>query len=245
MNNNSHSEQLKLSHEHRQALITAVENIASLIEAKKQSVFSLDLSRIDIIKKEKEDAMAKLSLGDINQQEFNSVQDALLVEEKHLLEVRQKNSQIQAEINGLQRRLEEAKLNENEAKQALIDAEANWIKEELISAEATYTQHAENLKQSYLRVMACISALASRNKNGGGIAIYSGEITIPILGATSQKGANPRASYSKNYFNEKRPVFDFGDINIDWDIAEIIQAKTTGKNSRLGKIAASIGIKSN
>lgn len=245
MNTNSHSEQLKLSYEHRQVLIAAVENIASLIETKKQSFFSIDLSRIDIIKKEKEDAMAKLSLGDINQQEFNSAQDALLVEEKHLLEVKQKNSQIQAEINGLLRRLEEAKLKENEAKQALIDAEVNWINEELVCSEAAYTKHAENLKQSYLRVMACISALAARNRNGGGLAIYSGEITIPILGETSQKGANPLASHSRNYFREKRPVFDFGDVNIDWDITEIIQAKTPGKNSRLSKIAASIGLKSN
>lgn len=218
----------------------ALINIRVLEKMEAETPFFADNSALITATTTLEDCTVRHSLNEVSADELEHCKNSLVAEEKsyHAAKLKQKDSELK--LSGIKRRIEASKLKAEEEKENLRKAENTWLSFEIQKAEDAYSAAAENLKQSYLRIMACAKALEDRGNHASASVNYSAEIMVPAIGSDCLLKAMPGESRAGGYyFKEKRPVFNFGMIDIENELASAATAKKVSRGDTIKQIIAS------
>lgn len=183
MNTNSKAGKLKAAHDQHASAQAALEKIQAAVSGK--SVPNQDSSAVDSARLELEDCLARRALDEANAAEEALSRTALQNAEQAFDAHKKIHTSENLELIGLNRRLLSAQEAEETTKQALSEAENNWLLEELRIADEAYTKQAEEIDRNYARVEMCAEALKRRRVKIPTHFSSSADMLIPTIGPVS------------------------------------------------------------
>jgi hypothetical protein len=240
MASNKFNSSVKSAHQKHAVVLASLEKIQSIISSK--VIPAVDMETAQIARLNLEDCVARHALDESSIEEVGHAKTQLEDAERVLAAQRQLHESVSVEFAGLNRRLAATQAEVDELQSAIVEAEKDWLAEELRNSDAIYYKHALALRDAYLRVMACAWSIKRRGGQPTDLLGYVGDIQIPAIGNQSSGLApNDQRRPEEFLFRERRPVTIFLHIDIEKDLKEVFQNESA-KPSRLSSLSAAFGM---
>lgn len=226
MKTNQTTEKLSALSAKRSGVLEALERIESIVNSKRMVPF--DSSTIDQARLNLEDCIARHVLDESTLENIAQARKELTDAEQALVTSCAANETTSLELAGLNRRLSTVKQEANALETSITATQIKWLEDELFNAEEEYTKHAKEVKNYFLRVMACHSSIQRRGGAVNFMAPTSAEIMLPVIGISSLQCAGPNgaSAWGSGLFAEKRPVSNFGSVNIELELNDATNPTT-------------------
>lgn len=245
MNTNHKEADLRIAHTNHVAAAEALVRVQALFPLAAANVPAPDATIVAKARLALEDCIAGRRLGEASAQDEGAARAALTAAEDAFKEAQIAFAGAGQEQAGLNRRLAMAQQLEADTKVALDKVEVEWILEEMRIADDVYTEQAEAIFRSYLRVTACAAALYKRQAKPQHHFSLSWDLKLPTIGPAScaaRLASRPHDehAFGKMLFEGSRTdSFQVKDHGVEADLVKVITGKSASGLARFAKAVTS------
>lgn len=244
MSKNAKAAAVTAAYSRRAAAVEALEKIKTILSSKQLPELSEEAVRAARV--QLEDSLARRALGEATDAEVERCRSALDATEREYAAGQKVHFAASAELGGLHRRLVASEEAAAAAERAVVEAEVEWILEEMRVAEEEYIRLGQSLRSQYERVLSCGDALRERDREhrAARYADRSAALMIPAIGEESCKlvseMTNGRESVGGFLFNAPQYGWRKVDRSAMKDEIEALGGRRATGVARIGKIVGDL-----